>query len=267
MLHFQKNNLTVFQSSLYKTTSAVIQSEKGIVLTDPTWLPHEIDEIKQYINEHRGDRQLYIIYTHSDFDHIIGAGAFPEAAVIASEEFQMNTEKEMILKKIHDFDQEYYIEREYVSEYPTVDRVIKGDGEKLILGDMTLTFYKAPGHTDDGLFTVVEPFGLLLSGDYLSDVEFPFITSSYLDYVKTVDKAQWIIDHHTINIHVPGHGNVTDNKKEIHDRIEFSESYLKRLIRGDSTLEQELKDTFRFYEGMRASHTKNYEHVKRETDA
>ncbi len=33
--------------------------------------------------------------------------------------------------------------------------------------------YNAPGHNDDGLFTIIEPFGLMLSGDYLCDVE-PF---------------------------------------------------------------------------------------------
>ncbi|GEK89415.1 Glyoxylase, beta-lactamase superfamily II [Alkalibacterium putridalgicola] len=266
MLHFQKNNVTVFQSSLYKTTSAVIRSDEAVIMTDPTWLPHEIEEIKQYIKKHRGNRQLYIIYTHSDFDHIIGAGAFPEATVIASEEFQMNTRKAEILKEIRDFDQEYYIEREYAPEYPTVDRVIRKDGDKLILGDITLTFYKAPGHTDDGLFTVVEPWGIFLSGDYMSDVEFPFITSSYQDYVKTVDKARWLTGHHDIKVHVPGHGNVTDKKKEIHDRIDFSVEYLKRLKEEDRTLEEELKDTFRFYEGMRARHTKNFEHTKKETN-
>lgn len=267
MLHFQKNNLTVFQSSLYKTTSAVIQTENVIILTDPTWLPHEVSDIRHYIDELLGSRDLYIIYTHSDFDHIIGSGAFPGATVIASEEFQTNNKKEKILKEIHDFDQEYYIERDYEIDYPTVDRVIKEDGEKLELGDMTLTFYKAPGHTNDGLFTVIEPSNIFLSGDYLSDVEFPFIESSYQDYVQTVDKARWLTDHHDIKTHVPGHGNVTDNKKEILDRIEFSKMYLKRLMEDDSTLEQELKDTFRFYEGMRASHTKNFEHAKKETNS
>lgn len=266
MIHYKRKNLTVFQSALYQTTSAIIESEEAMILTDPTWLPHEIEEIKQYINERIVNRQLYIIYTHSDFDHIIGSGAFPGATVIASETFQNNARKEEIVKEIHDFDQEYYLYRTYAPEYPTVDRVIKEDREKLVLSDMTLIFYKAPGHTEDGLFTVVEPLGLFLSGDYFSDVEFPFISSSYQDYVTTVDKARWIIGRYDIHIHVPGHGSVSEEKEELLKRIAFSEDYLKRLGEKDSTLEQELKESFQFFEGMKDSHQKNIEMAERETE-
>lgn len=266
MIHYKRNNLTVFQSALYQTTSAIIESEEAMIVTDPTWLPYEIEEIKQYINECIGRRQLYIIFTHSDFDHIIGSGAFPDAKVIASESFQDNARKDEILKEIQNFDQAYYVDRDYVVDYPTVDRVIKEDREKLVLGDMTLVFYKAPGHTEDGLFTVIEPLGLFLSGDYLSDVEFPFITSSYRDYVTTVDKARWILDHKDIRIHVPGHGSVTESKKEIRDRLTFSEEYLKRLGENDRTQEQELKDKYRFFEGMKNSHQVNREIAERELE-
>ncbi|OJF92118.1 MBL fold metallo-hydrolase [Alkalibacterium sp. 20] len=263
MLHYQKNNLTVFQSSLYKTTSAVIHSEEAIIMTDPTWLPEEIEGIKRYIKVHLGDKQLYIIYTHSDFDHIIGSGAFPEATVIASEEFQNNPKKEEVLKDIDAFDQEYYLERNYVPQYPTVDRVIKKDGEKMELGDMTLNFYKAPGHTNDGLFTVIEPCGIFLSGDYLSDIEFPFITSGYHDYIDTIDKASLIMQYHDINIHVPGHGNATNQKQEIMDRIDFSKQYLKRLLNNDTELEKECRSKFRFFEGMKSSHLENVERANK----
>jgi len=257
MLHFQENNLTVFQSSLYKTTSAVVQSEEAIIMTDPTWLPGEIEEIQSYIQEHLGEKQLYIIYTHSDFDHVIGSGAFQEATVIASEAFQNNPKKEEVLKEINAFDQEYYIERNYVPHYPTVDKVILEDGEKLELGDITLTFYKAPGHTNDGLFTVIEPCGILLSGDYLSDVEFPFITSGYHDYIDTIDKASLIMQRHDVNIHVPGHGAVTNQKQEIMDRINFSKQYLTRLLTDSAELEKECRNRFRFFEGMKSSHDEN----------
>lgn len=266
MLHYQNNKLTVFQSALFQTTSAVIESEEALIVTDPTWLPHEIEEIKQHINKRIGSRQLYIIYTHSDFDHIIGAGSFPDAKVIATEAFQTNSKKQEILREIHNFDQEYYLMRNYEPKYPSVDRVIREDREKLVLSDMTLMFYKAPGHTADGLFTVVEPLGVFLSGDYFSDVEFPFITSSYKDYVTTVDKAGRIMDHKDIRIHVPGHGSVSDEREELLERIAFSADYLKRLAEKDTTLETALKEKFRFFEGMKSSHQVNREMAKKELE-
>ncbi|WP_423188683.1 MBL fold metallo-hydrolase [Alkalibacterium sp. f15] len=266
MFHFQEKNLTVFQSSLYKTTSAVVHSEEAIIMTDPTWLPEEIAEIQSHIQEHLGDKQLYIIYTHSDFDHVIGSGAFPEATVIASEGFQNNPKKEEVLEEMNAFDQEYYIERNYEPRYPTIDRVISADGEKLELGDMTLTFYQAPGHTNDGLFTVIEPCGIFLSGDYLSDVEFPFIESGYHDYKETVEKASWIMQHHDLNTHVPGHGNVTKQKQEIMDRIDFSKQYLNRLLDDGTGLEKECRNRFRFFEGMKNSHLENVERASKEVN-
>jgi hydroxyacylglutathione hydrolase len=262
MLHFQDNHITVFQSSLYMTTTAIIQSNDVLIMTDPTWLPHEIKEIKYFIDKNLGDREFYIIYTHSDFDHIIGSGAFPEAKVIATEEFKNNHAKEKIVQEIHQFDQQYYIKRNYVPNYPEVDISIVTDGEMMNLGDLSLTFYKAPGHTSDSLFTIIEPYGIFLSGDYLSDVEFPFI-SSYKDYVKTIETAAYIMNNYEIKYHVPGHGSTTSQKKEMLNRINFSKYYLQQLLNDNGALEIECRKKFPFFEGMKSIHYENKEIAKK----
>lgn len=143
MIQFQNNTITVFQSALYMTTSAIIQTNESIIMTDPNWLPSEIQEIQDFINNIQGDKQLYIIYTHSDFDHIIGSGAFPEAKVIASKRFDDNLNKAESIQKIHQFDQKYYLHRSYSPVYPTVDIVVSEDGYTLELDSITMTFYQA----------------------------------------------------------------------------------------------------------------------------
>ncbi|KOS61107.1 MBL fold metallo-hydrolase [Lysinibacillus agricola] len=257
MIQFQKNNITVFQSALYMTTSAIIQTNEAIIMTDPNWLPTEVEEIKGYINKIKGDKQLYIIYTHSDFDHIIGSGAFPEAKVIASKQFDENPNKEDIIQKIKQFDQGYYLNRSYSAVYPTVDIVVSEDGHKLELGSITMTFYQAPGHTYDGLFTVIEPYGLFLSGDYLSDIEFPFIFSNYKDYINTINKAENILLNHQITTHIPGHGSTTQNQQEIQKRINYSKYYLNQLLHDNGELEGYLSSEYPFFEGMKSIHTDN----------
>lgn len=257
MIQFQKNNLTVFQSALYMTTTAIIQTNEAVIMTDPNWLPAEIEEIKGYINNIKGDKQLYIIYTHSDFDHIIGSGAFPEAKVIASKQFAENPHKEDCIQKIKQFDQGYYLQRSYSPEYPTVDIVVLEDGQKLELDSVTMIFYQAPGHTNDGLFTVLEPYGLFLSGDYLSDIEFPFIYSNYKDYVNTINKAENIVLNHRIRTHIPGHGSTTENQQEIHKRINDSKDYLEQLPHDKGELEKYLRKEYSFFEGMKSIHTDN----------
>ena len=249
------------------TTTAIIQTNKAVIMTDPNWLPTEIEEIKNYINQIISDKQLYIIYTHSDFDHIIGSGAFPEAKVIASKEFDNNPNKEEIVRKINSFDQGYYVSRNYIPEYPSVDIVISDDGQKIELDSLTMTFYKAPGHTNDGLFTVVEPYGIFLSGDYLSDVEFPFIFSNYNDYVNTVNKAENILLNHHITTHVPGHGCTTLDPKEIQNRIDCSKYYLNQLLHNDGELESYLSKEYIFFEGMKSIHSDNMQIAKQEGES
>ncbi|WP_060705280.1 MBL fold metallo-hydrolase [Shouchella miscanthi] len=264
MIQYRAGNLTVFQSSLYKTTSAIIETSDVVIMTDPNWLPSEVDEIKNYLNLNLGNKPLYIIYTHSDFDHIIGAGAFPEAKGIATSQFVNNPDKEAILEKIGTFDQRYYLNRSYKPIYPTIDFVVTHNKQQLRLGSLTLTFYHAPGHTDDSLFTVIEPEGIFLSGDYLSDVEFPFIFSSYRDYRQTMVLAETILSQHTIAIHIPGHGSVTQQKEELDKRLLSANRYLTLLDKDDKEFEMALRQEYLFFEGMKHIHTMNRQMAKNE---
>jgi hydroxyacylglutathione hydrolase len=263
-VYYEKDNIAVFQSELYMTTSAIVQTDEFLIMTDPNWLPSEVEAIRKFVDNKIENKQLYIIYTHSDFDHIIGSGAFPEAKVIATEELQNNVHKDETINKIHKFDQGYYLRRNYEPQYPSVDYVISNDGQTLDLGQISLTFYKAPGHTQDSLFTVIEPFGIFLSGDYLSDVEFPFIFSSYKDYIETLDKAEYILNTHKINFHIPGHGNVTDEQQEIEKRINESRYYLNKLLSENDFLEKHCREKYFFYEGIAKIHFENIKLAKKE---
>lgn len=248
------------------TTSAVIETDDAIVMTDPNWLPVEVEGIKKYIESNLGSKQLYIIYTHNDYDHIIGAGAFSNTITIASEEFAQYPDKEKIVQQNREFDESHYLERTYDHIYPDVDVVVKHDGQELKAGDLTLTFYKSPGHTDDGIFTVVEPYGIFLSGDYLSDVEFPFISGSYKDYVRTIETAEAIFNKYDIKVHVPGHGRTTEDKREMDSRLDFSKHYLQELPKEDEELKAHMQEKFTFFNFMSGVHDDNKKVALRELE-
>ncbi|WP_377890102.1 MBL fold metallo-hydrolase [Alkalihalobacillus sp. R86527] len=266
MIQYQKKNVTVFQSSLYMTTSAVIETDEAVIMTDPNWLPVEVDGIQKYVESILGSKQLYIIYTHNDYDHIIGAGAFQNAIVIASEAFAHYPDKEKIVQQNRDFDEARYLERNYEHIYPKVDVVVTHDEQKLEIGEVTLTFYLSPGHTDDGIFTVVEPYGVFLSGDYLSDVEFPFITGSYRDYVRTIQKAEMTFDRFDIQLHVPGHGRTTEDEREMDSRLDFSKHYLEQLPKEDDGLKAHMQEKFTFFNFMSGVHDDNKKVAQRELE-
>ena len=86
MIQYKSENITVFQSALFETTSTVIETEDVILVVDPTWLPQEVENIRNYVNSIRNHRPIYLIFTHSDYDHIIGYKAFSGVITIGSQE-------------------------------------------------------------------------------------------------------------------------------------------------------------------------------------
>lgn len=229
MIHFKNKHITVFQSALFQTTSTVLETSEFILVVDPNWLPGEVEAIQHYVESIRRGRPLYLLFTHGDFDHVIGYRAFSDAKVIGSHGLVHHPKKHEKVQMIHDFDNENYIRRSYPVEFPEVDLVISEDGQQLEIGGTTLTFYLAPGHTHDGLFTIIEPLGIWITGDYLSDFELPFIYDSARAYAETLKKSSQVLEKHTIRVLIPGHGHVSDDHGEMKNRIERSATYLERL--------------------------------------
>lgn len=262
MIVFQNDTVVVFQSSLYQTTSTLIDAETALLLIDPAWLPAEVSDIQSYVAAIRRGRPLYLLFTHSDFDHIIGYGAFPDAVVIASAAFTNHPAKDYPVKQIHDFDKKYYLKRTYPISYPVVEIAVANDEETMKIGNCVLTFYLAPGHTHDGLLTVIEPGGILVAGDHLSDVEFPFIFDSYQSYLETIHKIKKIIDAENIELLIPGHGSVTNSEKDIQKRVNQSIHYLQSLKQSDAC-EGALPEQYEFFEGMKDTHLHNVKEAAR----
>ena len=268
----ENKQFTVFQSEIYKTNSTVIQTNDCVIVVDPTWLPSEIETIKEYVYKIKQNRPLYLLFTHSDFDHVLGYGAFPDAMAIGSEEllnFSKTPDKvQHVLDEIETFDHQYYLDRPYKVSFPKLDIVIYKDEETLQIGDTKLTFYIAKGHTKDGLMMVVDSLGILIAGDYLSDVEFPFIYDSSSNYEETMKKLPNILKKHQIQLLVPGHGNPTDNYKEIMDRQEKALHYIVELR--NYIKREQAEDSFELINGysytrvLKACHEANIEVIKKE---
>ncbi|NBD25264.1 MBL fold metallo-hydrolase [Paenibacillus glycinis] len=277
MIKLRKGALTIFESALYKTTSTVIQSEDAVLIVDPCWLPHEVQEIRRYADDAAvNGKRKYVLFTHSDFDHIIGYGAFPDAEIIASAAFADKDEaaKAKIVEQILAFDDDYYLERPYEIRYPEVAHRMERDGQQLALGDsgsLRLTCYQSPGHNDDGLFTVVEPLGLLLAGDYWSDIEFPYIYHGSALYETALAKLDTMLGMHDIARLIPGHGASTTDKAEMKRRQAADYAYIAAMraaVRaGDQASIDALIEGCRFPRNLRKFHRGNQALFERELAA
>jgi hydroxyacylglutathione hydrolase len=204
---YRDPNVTIFQSALFQTNSTVIVTDDVVMVVDPAWLPDEVAAIRQFVDSVRGSRSLFLVFTHSDYDHILGYRAFEPDKVFMSKAMADNPNKELVIEQVLDFDDKFYIQRPYPIEYPEGNFFVFRDGVQFRHGQTKMTFYLAPGHTPDGIMLVVWQLGLCIAGDYLSNVEFPFIGQSSVAYVETLEKLPMIHDRNWFTRLIPGHGD------------------------------------------------------------
>ncbi len=261
MIQHKSGHLTVFESALYRTTSGLVAGHEAVILVDPTWLPGEVNAIRHYTEDRLDGNDLHLVFTHSDYDHILGYGAFPGAKTIASQAFVESPQKEEQLRIIREFDEKYYLNRPHPVTYPFIDFIIDKDEEFLIAGETRLTFWLAPGHNPDGILTLIEPEGVLFLGDYLSDIEFPFVYHSFSEYRKTLDKIGKLVLSGLVKTLVPGHGNATSDRQEMERRLTESHWYLDQMeksVRDNTPFpEDELWDRYKYPAGQREYHENN----------
>lgn len=268
MIQYEQKPVTVFESALFKTTSTVLYTDDLVLVVDPNWLPGEIEMIRQYVAAVRKNRPLYLLFTHSDYDHIIGYGAFPEATVIASAAFADSPDQDAQIEQILQFDDDYYVDRPYPIGYPQVDIRVEKDGQTLRVGGTTLHFYLAPGHNRDGIFTIVEPLGVWIAGDYLCEVEFPYIYFSSLAYEETLSKTEGILAQFDISLLIPGHGEVATDAVSIRQRKQVALAYihaLREAIRQGKDFDTgPLWEQYRYPRLMRKYHEDNIKLIQKE---
>ena len=267
-IQYQNTHITVFESALFRTTTSLIVTDDLVLLVDPNWLPIEIEFIQKAVKEVQSNKPLYLLFTHSDYDHIIGYEAFPTATIIASEAFVNNPNKATILQQIRDFDDEYYIKRPYLTTYPKVDIVIKEDGQALKVGETILHFYLAPGHNIDSVFTILPQQGLWIAGDYLSNIEFPYIYHCSTEYEKTLGKIAAFFEKYTIEVMVTGHGDVALTQGEIETRAKDSLAYiqlLRQCLKAGTTFDfDKLMQHYAFPKIMKKFHDANVELMRKD---
>ncbi len=265
---YRDPHVTIFQSALYQTNTTVVRTDDLVLVVDPAWLPDEIAAIRQYVDSIRESRALFLVFTHSDFDHLIGYGAFKADKVFATELMADNPAQNAILEQIEAFDQSYYIRRTYPVEYPVVDFKVYRDGVQYRHENTKLSFYLAPGHTADSMMVVVWQLGLCIAGDYLSNIEFPIIQHSSVEYVNTLEKLPRIHDRNWFTRLIPGHGDpaltITDWLRRRTESLAYIYAIRESVATGRPFDMDSLWERYHFPLQQSKDHEANLELVRRE---
>jgi glyoxylase-like metal-dependent hydrolase (beta-lactamase superfamily II) len=192
----------VMTSALWQTNAVAIRSGSEAMLIDSPIFPDELEMLPEMLRQ-SGFEPAGLLATHGDWDHLLGRLAFPGASlgIAESTATRIRSEPGVAQKRLRDVDNEYYVKRERplsLGSYQSLP--VPG---KLELGDQELELYPAEGHTDDGMILFARWCGVLICGDYLSDVELPTWGDTEL-YRKTLDRLRPLVA--AAEIVVPGHG-------------------------------------------------------------
>ncbi|MGD8189752.1 MBL fold metallo-hydrolase [Brevibacillus ginsengisoli] len=223
----QFSNVTVFTSCLWQINSTIVERPDRIYVFDPAYFPHEIERITQYVTEIQRNRPISLVFTHGDWDHIVGYREFADATVIAHEAINKDDQLAEQIAKAKQFDARYYVDRGHELLIPQVNQQITADCT--VENRDGVVFIPTPGHTHDMMATYFVHEKVLVAGDMLSDLEFPFIYHDSSAYLSSLKKLKQLLETREIELLIPGHGHCTTNLSEMMKRIEQDVAYVEAV--------------------------------------
>jgi glyoxylase-like metal-dependent hydrolase (beta-lactamase superfamily II) len=172
------------------------------MLIDSPYFPDEIELLPEVLRQSRFE-PVGLLATHADWDHLLGRLAFPGASLGVGESTAMRLRGEpgVAQRRLREADDEYYVRRQRplaLGSYQALP--VPG---KLDLGSEELELHPAEGHTEDGMAIFARWCGVLVCGDYLSDVEIPTYTDRDR-YRMTLERLRPLVEQ--AEAIVPGHG-------------------------------------------------------------
>ncbi len=226
----------VVTSRMWQTNAVLLRGGRGegaaeAMLVDSPYFPDELDALPA-LGRETGFEVEALVATHADFDHLLGRLAFPGLAlgVGAATAQRLQAEPGAAQRELREADGEHYVHRERPLQLGAVQELpVPG---RLELGEEELELHPAGGHTADGITIFARHAGVLLSGDYLSDVELPVISpgGSLEDYRATLARLAPLVE--AAERTVPGHGSPHDRDRALRV-LDEDVDYLDALERGE----------------------------------
>jgi len=244
----------VVTSGFWQTNAIALRAGAEAVLIDSPYLPDELDALPSLLAG-AGFEPDGLLATHADFDHLLGRLAFPGMTLGLGESSveRLHREPGGAQRALRQYDAEFYVSRPAPLALGQVQGLpVPGHVE---LGDRELELHPAEGHTADGMALFDRAQGILVVGDYLSDVEIPWIQEdgSLADYRATLARLAPLVEEATTV--VPGHGAPHDRETTLR-LLDEDVEYLDALERGEQSL-PEGRDT----KAQRGIHAENLERV------
>jgi glyoxylase-like metal-dependent hydrolase (beta-lactamase superfamily II) len=224
-------DVIVVTSRLWQTTATALRASGEAVLIDSPYFPDEL-ELLPTIMRQAGFELNGLLATHGDWDHLLGRLAFPELALGVGQPTgeRLRAEPGAAQRALREADAENYVVRPRPLALGAWQSLpVPGYVE---LGDKEIELHIADGHTADGTAYFARWAGVLVVGDYLSDVEIPMISDGggVAEYRGTLARLAPLVG--AAAVVVPGHGSPHPRDTALRI-LDEDVDYLDALERGD----------------------------------
>ncbi len=191
----------VSQTALWQTNAVLALARDEALLVDPGFEPAEIAALAAHARSAGG--AIHVLITHGDYDHVCGIGYLPEASIVAGPETATRVRSGEAGEQLREAGAEWGF------AWPAelrVDRVAEPGSVRC--GAFAVEALDARGHTDDGLAYLLVDQRVLVPGDYLSSITYPFLVGDLAACIATHHALLRALDEHDVRWVVPGHGAV-----------------------------------------------------------
>lgn len=189
-----------YESVLWETSSLLLAARGEAVLVDPGISAEEVAGVRDRASE-LGVRVTHVLATHADWDHVCGIAAFPDAVAMMGE---LAAARVVSRSADAGVAQRAAAHNMRIAGEPRVDRTFE-PGAAVQIGPFVVETLALTGHTPDGIAYRFRELDLLVVGDHLSAVEFPFATSTAA-YRATLAALIELLQRDPPARVIPGHG-------------------------------------------------------------
>jgi glyoxylase-like metal-dependent hydrolase (beta-lactamase superfamily II) len=221
----------VVTSRIWQTNATALRAGGEVMLIDSPYFPDELEALPSLLSQ-AGFTPNALFCTHADYDHVLGRVAYPELTMGVGDPTmeRIRAHPGEAQRELREEDHRQYVKRPGPLALGNLQSLpVPG---YLELGGEEIELHPADGHTPDGTALLARFMGVLVVGDYLSDVEMPWISpgGSLADYRATLARLGPLVE--AAEMVVPGHGS--PHTRETALRILYEDvDYLDALERGE----------------------------------
>ena len=207
----------------YDVRGALLVGDRRALVWDTLSRPRDMVPFLPLI----GDRELLIVYSHADWDHIWGTSGLPyeRARVVAHAlaRDRFNTDVPVVLAEKRAAEPGLWDDVVLVAPTEAFDAE-----RSLDLGGMTLVIHHLPGHTPDCTVGFIPERGVLLAGDTV-ETPCPVVPADSPLRAWISELRRWAGDERVRTV-IPAHGPIGGR-----ELLELNVAYLDGLLTGHPT--------------------------------